>query len=147
MNQIEITCENDELLSLKINNAGKSLNTETDFIKEIKLQLDEYFSGKRHAFYIKINLKGTNFQKKVWQALQKIPYGQTKSYSDIAAIVGNSNAQRAVGLACNKNPVMIIVPCHRVISRNGTIGGFAYGNDIKQKLLEIENSPSTKNYC
>ena len=80
------------------------------------------------------------FQKKVWKELQKIQYGKTKSYSEIAVAIGNRNAQRAIGSACNKNPIMIIIPCHRVISKNGKLGGFVYGNSVKQKLLEIENS-------
>ena len=76
----------------------------------------------------------------VWKELLKIPYGKTKSYSEIANAIGKQNAQRAVGLACNKNPIIIIIPCHRVIAKNGSIGGFAYGNTVKLKLLEIENT-------
>lgn len=102
------------------------------------MQLNEYFLGKRQKFDIKINPTGSEFQKKVWSELLKIPYGKTKSYQKIAKAIGNPNAQRAVGSACNKNPIMIIIPCHRVISKNGKIGGFAYGNTIKQQLLEIE---------
>ena len=136
---MEIICKNDELISLKIVDSAKISNSETDSIKDIKFQLNEYFSGKRQKFNIKINPKGTDFQKLVWNQLQKIPYGKTKSYSEIAIILGKSNAQRAVGSACNKNPIMIIIPCHRVISKNGKLCGFAYGNIVKQKLLEIEN--------
>ena len=104
-----------------------------------KKQLDEYFLGKRTIFNIKINPKGTDFQKLVWSELQNIPYGETKSYSEIATVAGNKNAQRAVGNACNKNPIMIIIPCHRVVSKSNNIGGYAYGRSIKQKLLNIEN--------
>lgn len=137
---IEIICEKDALISLKfVENAEKS-DSETTLIEEIKIQLNEYFSGKRKIFDIKIKPIGTDFQKKVWKELQKIPYGTTKCYSEIAAAVNNENAQRVVGSACNKNPIMIVIPCHRVISKNGKLGGFAYGNSIKQKLLEIENS-------
>ena len=137
---LEIICEKDTLISLKlVEYAGKSEN-ETALIKEIETQLDEYFSGKRKFFDIKINLSCSEFQKLVLKELQKIPYGKTKSYSDIAKIIGNKNAQRAVGSACNKNPVMIIIPCHRVISKNGELGGFAHGNDIKQQLLKLENN-------
>ncbi len=135
---LEIICENNELLSLQISNHIKMEVKKTDFTKNVKLQLDEYFSGKRQKFEIKINPKGTDFQKLVWNELKKIPYGETKSYSDIAKIVGNKNAQRAVGFACNKNPILIIVPCHRVISKNGKLGGYAYGNENKQKLLGFE---------
>lgn len=136
---LEIICENNKLISLKLVNCCEKTSVETDFIKDIKKQLDEYFSGKRKVFDIKINPKGTDFQKLVWKELQKIPYGKTKSYSEIAKAIGNKNAQRAVGSACNKNSIMIIIPCHRVISKSGNIGGFAYGNKIKLKLLGIEN--------
>ncbi len=137
---IEIICENNELISLKLVNKIKNSDKETDFIKNIKSELNEYFSGKRKFFDIKINPRGTAFQKKVWKELQNIPYNTTKSYSEIAEKIGNKNAQRAVGSACNKNPIMIIIPCHRVISKNNSIGGFAYGVDIKRKLSELENS-------
>ena len=136
---LEIICENNKLVSLKLVDYCEKSNFETDFIKDIKNQLDEYFLGKRTIFDIKINPTGTDFQKLVWKELQKIPYGNTKSYSEIAAIAGNKNAQRAVGNACNKNPIMIIIPCHRVVSKNNNIGGYAYGSTIKQKLLNIEN--------
>lgn len=136
---LEIICEKDALISLKlVENIDKS-DSETALIKEIKTQLYEYFSGKRKIFDIKLKTKGTEFQKCVWKELRKISYGKTKSYSEIAVAVGNKNTQRAIGSACNKNPIMIIIPCHRVISKNGELGGFAYGNSIKQKLLKIEN--------
>ena len=136
---LEIICENNKLVSLKLVDYCEKSNIETDFIKDIKKQLDEYFLGKRTIFNIKINPKGTDFQKLVWSELQNIPYGKIKSYSEIAAAAGNKNAQRAVGNACNKNPIMIIIPCHRVVSKNNNIGGYAYGRSIKQKLLNIEN--------
>lgn len=136
---LEICCDNNVLISLKLVDEMGENARETGFIKNIKSQLDEYFLGKRKKFDIETKLTGTGFQKLVWQELQKIPYGERRSYSEIAVAVGNKNAQRAVGSACNKNPIMIIIPCHRVISKNGNIGGFAYGNSAKQKLLEIEN--------
>ena len=136
---LEIICENNKLISLKLVNCCEKTSVETDFIKDIKKQLDEYFSGKRKVFDIKINPAGTDFQKLVWKELQKIPYGKIKSYSEIAAATGNKNVQRAVGTACNKNPIMIIIPCHRVISKNNNLGGYVYGSKIKQKLLNIEN--------
>ncbi len=136
---LEIICENNKLVSLKLVDYCEKSNVETDFIKDIKNQLDEYLSGKRTIFNIKINPAGTDFQKLVWKELQKIPYGTIKSYSEVAMSCNNKNAQRAVGSACNKNPIMIIVPCHRVISKNGILGGYAYGNKIKLKLLNIEN--------
>ena len=135
---LEIVCENNQPVSLTISNDRHAASAETEFIKNIKMQLDEYFSGKRQKFDIKINPKGTKFQKKVWDELQKIPYGETRSYSQIASALGNPNAQRAVGNACNKNPIMLFIPCHRVISKSGSLGGFAYGSAVKQKLFEIE---------
>ena len=136
---LEIICENNKLVSLKLVDYCEKSNVETNFIKDIKKQLGEYFSGKRTTFDIKINPTGTDFQKMVWKELQNISYGETKSYSEIAAAAGNKNAQRAVGNACNKNLIMIIIPCHRVVSKNNNIGGYAYGRSIKQKLLNIEN--------
>ena len=136
---LEIICENCALISLRLVDNAENFSNETALIKKIKIQLNEYFSGKRKIFDIKLKPKGTDFQKKVWNELQKITYGKTKSYSEIAMTIGNKNAQRAVGSACNKNPIMIIIPCHRIISKNGKAGGFAYGNIIKQELLKIEN--------
>ena len=135
---LEIICKNNELVSLKIVEAVVNNGVDGDFIKKIKLQLNEYFLGKRQNFDIKINPNGTEFQKLVWNQLQKIPYGKTKSYSEIAIALNKPNAQRAVGSACNKNPIMIIIPCHRAVSKVRNIGGFAYGKIIKQKLLDIE---------
>ena len=135
---LELVCENNELISLKKVDIIEKCNTETKFIKNIKLQLDKYFLKKRKNFEIKVNLKGTNFQKRVWEELQNIPYGETRSYSQVAIAIGNEKSQRAIGLACNKNPIMIVIPCHRVISANGELGGYAYGNPVKQKLLELE---------
>ena len=136
---LEIICENNKLVSLKLVDCCEKTTVETNFIKDIKNQLDEYFSGKRTIFNIKINPAGTDFQKLVWKELQKISYSKTKSYSEVAEAIGNKNAQRAVGNACNKNPIMIIIPCHRVVSKNNNLGGYAYGSKIKQKMLNIEN--------
>lgn len=136
---LEIIYKNDELISLKlVDKIGISCPT-TNFIKNIILQLDEYFLGRRQKFDVAINPTGTNFQKKVWAELLRIPYGKTKSYQEIANAIGNPNSQRAVGAACNRNPILLIIPCHRVILKNGNVGGFVYGNQIKQKLLEIES--------
>ena len=135
---LEITYENEGLTSLKLIEKTDKEAAETSFSKKIKSQLKEYFSGERKTFDIKIKLYGTDFQKKVWKELQKISYGEVKSYSEIAKQIGNKNAQRAVGSACNKNPIMIIIPCHRVISKSGKIGGFEYGVNLKEKLLHLE---------
>jgi methylated-DNA-[protein]-cysteine S-methyltransferase len=111
---------------------------ETPLIKKTANQLDEYFSKKLKKFDIPIELDGTDFQKKVWNALQNIPYGETCSYGEIAAGTGNPKASRAVGMANNRNPVPIIVPCHRVIGHDGNLTGYAGGLDLKQALLELE---------
>lgn len=105
-----------------------------------KKQLEEYFCGKRREFDIPIRLNGTEFQKAVWNALLTVPYGKTASYKDIAAMIGKPKAARAVGGANNKNPVMIIVPCHRVVGADGGLTGYACGTDIKQTLLNIEKN-------
>lgn len=136
---LEIICKNDALISLKLVDEIKNDTMETSFIKNVKLQLDEYLSGKRKIFDIKINPKGTAFQKQVWQELQKIPYGETKFYSEIAENIRNKNAQRAVGSACNKNPILLVIPCHRIISKSGNIGSFAYGRNVKLEWLKLEN--------
>ena len=137
---LKISCNNKELISLKLVEKVELPTSTSDFIKDIKIQLDEYFSGLRKTFDINTNPHGTEFQKRVWTALNNINFGETRSYSEIAGIIGKKNAQRAVGSACNKNPIMIIIPCHRVVSKTGELGGFAYGISVKQKLLRIENN-------
>lgn len=106
--------------------------------KETAKQLREYFEGKRKKFDIPLSLKGTEFQKNVWEALNQIPYGQTRSYKEIAATIGNERASRAVGMSNNKNPCLIVIPCHRVIGSNGALVGYALGLDTKVKLLNLE---------
>jgi len=102
-------------------------------------QIDEYFAGKRKEFKLPLDLEGTPFQKAVWQQLALIPYGKTVSYKQIAIASGSPNGARAVGMACNKNPIPIIIPCHRVVGSNGGLTGFACGTDTKQSLLELES--------
>lgn len=112
----------------------------SDIIRVIKRQLQEYFYGTRKKFDIKFDTsQGTDFQRRVWQALRDIPYGETRTYGEIAKIVGSPKGARAVGMACNKNPLLIITPCHRVIGSTGSLTGFACGIDIKKLLLDIEN--------
>ena len=117
---------------------------ETEIMKETVRQLIEYLEGKRKIFDVKINPKGTEFQKKVWDALRAIPYGETRTYKQIAEAVGNSKASRAVGMANNKNPIICIIPCHRVIGGNGKLVGFACGLEVKDQLLRIENEKYDK---
>lgn len=100
--------------------------------------MDEYFNRKRKNFDLPLAPKGTEFQKKVWEELRKIPYSKTCSYKDIAIKLGNEMCCRAVGMANNKNPIAIFIPCHRVIGANGKLVGYAGGLSIKERLLEIE---------
>jgi methylated-DNA-[protein]-cysteine S-methyltransferase len=111
---------------------------ETELIKETAKQLNEYLEGKRKSFDVKLNPKGTQFQRSVWKALQTIPYGETRSYKQIACAIGNEKATRAVGMANHNNPILCIIPCHRVIGTNGTLVGFGAGLDIKEQLLNLE---------
>jgi methylated-DNA-[protein]-cysteine S-methyltransferase len=107
---------------------------------ETERQLAEYFAGNRDRFDLPLEFSGTEFQKKVWQALLEIPYGETRSYSGIASQIGHANAVRAVGAANGKNPISIIAPCHRVIGASGSLTGFAGGLDNKAHLLALERS-------
>ena len=105
---------------------------------ETERQLQDYFAGKRSDFSVPFDFSGTPFQKKVWEALARIPYGKTPSYGEIARQIGRPNAARAVGAAIGRNPISIIVPCHRVIGANGTLTGFAGGLENKATLLALE---------
>jgi methylated-DNA-[protein]-cysteine S-methyltransferase len=115
-----------------------SENLEIDLIKTAEKQLREYFAGNRKSFDLPLEITGTDFQKKVYAELLKIPYGEIISYKELARRVGNLNASRAVGGAVAKNPVSIIVPCHRVVGSNGRLTGFGGGLPMKKKLLELE---------
>ena len=114
----------------------------TEYIDDVliaaKIQLAEYFAGERREFDVPLYMEGTEFQKKVWKALTEIPYGETRSYSEIAEVVGSPKAARAVGMANHVNPVPVIVPCHRVIGKSGKPVGYAGGLDMKAWLLEME---------
>ena len=103
-------------------------------------ELQEYAAGRRKRFTLPLDLQGTPFQRKVWKALCAIPYGETRSYLQIARAAGNPRASRAVGMANHNNPVAIVVPCHRVIASDGTLGGYAGGLDIKSKMLQLEKA-------
>lgn len=141
--EIKISYYNNFVVGLDFvsnNEIGQLESLPCTLTDEVAKQLNEYFGGKRKEFTVPIKLYGTNFQLKVWQALCDIPYGQTRSYKDVAIQIGNPKAARAVGMANNRNPIAIIVPCHRVIASDGKLGGYAAGLDVKRKLLKIENS-------
>lgn len=120
----------------------RSKESENDVIRQCKIQLDEYFKGIRKEFDVNIEINGTDFQKKVWQELKRIPYGQVRSYKDIAVAIGNEKAVRAVGGANNKNKIAIIIPCHRVVGKDGSLTGYAGGLWRKKWLLEHEERNS-----
>lgn len=111
---------------------------ETPLVRSAFEQLSAYFSGRRRLFDLPLNAAGTAFQESVWQALLSIPYGETRTYSDIARAAGNAKACRAVGMANNKNPIGIIIPCHRVIGADGGLVGYGVGLTIKRMLLALE---------
>lgn len=112
-----------------------------DCLEKCALQLEQYFAGKRVEFTFPLDLQGTDFQKKVWHELLKIPFGKTVSYLDVALAVGTHESTRAVGKANGQNPIVIVVPCHRVIGRDGSLTGYGGGLWRKRWLLEFENPP------
>lgn len=115
------------------------LETPTKILKQAVKELNEYFAGKRTKFDVPLNPSGTEFQKAVWNELTRIPYGETISYQELAIRINKPKAVRAVGAANGKNPLWMIVPCHRVIGKNGTMTGYAGGISLKKKLLLLES--------
>ncbi len=138
---VEIVATDDRVERLKfVDKRQPSASHLTPVLKTCVGQIDEYFKGTRKKFSIDLLLDGTDFQQSVWRQLQKIPYGRTASYGDIARAIGNPKACRAVGLANGKNPVSIIVPCHRIIGSNGALTGYGGGLWRKEWLLKHENA-------
>ncbi len=117
-----------------------ALVAETPLIRQAFEQLEEYFRGERRAFDLPMDARGTPFQRRCWQALLAIPYGQTRTYAQQAQAVGSPRACRAVGMANHRNPLPVLIPCHRVVGADGSLTGYAGGLRIKQMLLEIEQS-------
>lgn len=142
LGKILLEAENEQLIGCKfiLTSDNLSLNDNNMFLQNVQTQLTEYFSGKRKNFNIKLAPHGTIFQKKVWHELQKIPYGETTSYKDIAQNINNPLSYRAVGMANNKNPIAIIIPCHRVIGSSGKLVGYAGGIKLKEELLQLEQN-------
>lgn len=144
--RLRISANDHHLVAITANNNTEDIadqedtgNLAVNIIREAKTQLSEFLDHKRVAFDLPIApLQGTEFQQRVWKALRDIPYGQTRTYGEIASIVGSPKAARAVGMACNRNPLLIVTPCHRVIGANGSLVGFACGLDTKALLLNIE---------
>ena len=131
--------ERDQQVMNKDGSNNISFTKATPLMKEAVKQLQEYFQGVRKNFELPLAPKGTVFQQKVWKALQEVPYGETRSYKQIACVAGNEKASRAVGMANNRNPIPIIIPCHRIIGANGKLIGYAGGLEVKEYLLNLEN--------
>ena len=139
---IQIICDEEGILGLEFGSEApkEGLKKSTDLIKKTVFQLNEYLIGERTEFDLPLKPEGTAFQIKVWEALCTIPYGQTRSYKEIAVQIGNEKACRAVGMANNRNPISIIIPCHRVIGADKSLVGYGGGLNIKVKLLNLESS-------
>ena len=131
--------EDGALLAISTHRSFEGIIQETDFIREAHRQFSEYLKGERTEFDIPFRMKGTEFQKRVWNALCEIPYGETRSYKQIAEAIGTPKAVRAVGMANNKNPLLVVVPCHRVIGADGRLVGYVGGLYKKEFLLRLEN--------
>lgn len=132
--------EDNKIIAIEINQPIKEdiMQKETPLLKETGKQLLEYLEGKRKNFTVPLNPKGTKFMQEVWTALQEIPYGETRTYGQIAQRIGKPKAARAVGMANHRNPIPIIIPCHRVIGSNGKLVGYALGMKMKKFLLTLE---------
>jgi O-6-methylguanine DNA methyltransferase len=136
-----------DLVRLEFEARMPKLNPNTTRLHESKpvlapylRELNDYFAGERREFSFPLDLRGTEFQLACWHALLEIPYGETRSYRDIAQAIGHPHAYRAVGMSNNRNPVAIVVPCHRVIASSGSLCGYGGGLDIKRKLLDLEQA-------
>jgi methylated-DNA-[protein]-cysteine S-methyltransferase len=132
-----ILWENDSPSRVKLGSLVEDNNHPV--LREAARQLNDYFAGKRQGFSLQFDVAGTGFQKEVWQALATIPFGETRTYGEIARQIGRPKAVRAVGAANGKNPISIVVPCHRVIGSNGKLTGFAGGLNTKAALLKLES--------
>ena len=137
---VRLTEEGGAITRIELSDAADADSLPTPLLHEAEQQIMAYLDGKRQQLDFPIRMIGTPFQQRVWRALQQIPYGTTRTYGAIATEIGNLRSSRAVGMACNKNPLLLIVPCHRVVGSGGKLTGFAYGTDAKQWLLESEDS-------
>lgn len=137
---LEVGYDRDAITHLQIVSASSHEHRPTALTDLAAEQIQQYLSGQRRTFDFPAASKGSAFQMSVWEALRQIPYGQTRSYGQIASAIGKSGAARAVGQACNRNPLWLIVPCHRVVGKNGALTGFEGGVELKQALLNLEQS-------
>ena len=136
--KLTLVCREDALLRVRFGDQAEGRRDDAPLLKRTQEEIWEYLDGRRKYFDLPICLLGTSFQQVVWQALRDIPYGETRTYGEVAAAIGRKGAARAVGMANHVNPLPIIVPCHRVIGANGKLTGYAGGLEIKRKLLELE---------
>ena len=139
---VRLTEEQGAITHIALTDHCNTSSSPSPLMCEAERQITEYLNGTRQQMDFAIRMEGTPFQLRVWQALQQIPYGSTRSYGVLASLLGKPGASRAVGMACNKNPLLLIVPCHRVIGANGKLTGFACGLDIKRHLLLLEKRSS-----
>ena len=142
LGSVTIVEEDGALLAITTHRTYEGIKQETPLIKEAYSQLSEYLLGERKRFDLPLKPQGTVFQQQVWKALCDIPYGETRSYKQIAEAIGNPKAVRAVGMANNRNPLLIVVPCHRVIGADGKLVGYAAGIEKKEFLLKLEGTAS-----
>ncbi len=131
---------NDQVISVTLSTKCSKHRRPPEKVKKFQSAITSYFQGKQSPFCLDLQLKGTAFQNKVWRELLQIPFGQTRSYQEIAKYIGHARAYRAVGTAVSKNPYLILIPCHRVLKNDGSIGGFAWGTEIKNILLDHEKT-------
>ena len=140
LGDVTLVEEDGALLAISLKSIQEGTELETTIIQEAHRQITEYLKGERKVFDLPIRLRGTDFQQQVWTALLDIPYGETRSYKQIAEAIGNPKGMRAVGMANNRNPLLIVVPCHRVIGANGSMVGYGEGVEMKEFLLRLEGS-------
>lgn len=135
---LQIAYEKKIVYSIELVEGTEETAQPDEFAKSVFWEFAEYFLCRRKRFAFAYRFKGTPFQKRVWHALEEIPYGETASYAEIAEKAGNPKAYRAAANACHRNPLALCVPCHRVIAKNGGLGGYAYGKELKTALLNLE---------
>jgi|GEM_PF-274229 len=145
LGRIELIVENSTLIKIIINSSKVESNFSHHILLQAKNEIIEFLLGERQEFTLPTHLEGTEFQKRVWQAMRKIPYGELKTYGELAADIGNPKAARAIGGAANKNPLPLIYPCHRVIGAGGLLVGFAPGMTFKRTLLALEGHKINEN--
>ena len=133
-----LTLQADEAAVTAIRFGADGAQDASPLLDAAEAQLREYFAGARRTFDLPLAPHGTAFQQRVWAALRAIPYGETRTYGELAAAIGSPNASRAVGMANHRNPISIVIPCHRVIGANGTLTGYAGGLEVKRRLLALE---------